>query len=304
MVSQRTLTIRTLSARLNSFHSLAYFSDAVAEACARAGVESRAAANIASRSAPLGPVGAGVVSAAFCNYSPAYIASIVPAVWESASPEALIGARFVGVSEHLRSLFGDRDDIALLTEAAGELSAALGEVVAGMDFSGRPLAAATAEALAGHDPGTAFERLWDLATVAREYRGDGHVASLVVAGIPGIEALLLDVATGASFRPRAAQRTRGHTDEEWHSAQDRLEAAGLITVGTDDRGHGLPTITEAGKELREQVEELTDATVRQAWEGLDDEQIESLLQPSRALIKVLGQSGVFPAGVFSPRRSG
>ncbi len=299
MTSQRTQNIRTLSARLNSFHSAVYFSEAVGEAYTRLGFETRMTANIGARCAPMGRVSHGVVAATFYNYSHSFIAAVVPEVWEKVSPEALIRARFDGVSAHLDTLFGERDDIALLTEAARELTTTLRPVIANMDFSGRALAAATAEVMAAHEPRTAFEQLWDLATVAREFRGDGHVASLVTAGVPGIEALLLDVATGASFRPRAAQRTRGYTDEEWRSAQGRLAGAGLITVEEDERGYDLPTITEAGRELKEQVEALTDATVRTAWEVLDDEQIEGLLSPSRTLTKVLAHSGVFPAKVFA-----
>ncbi len=299
MTSQRTQNIRTLSGRLNSFHSAVYFSDAVGEAYSRLGFDQRMTGNIGARCAPMGRVAAGVVSATFYNYSPSFISSVVPGIWETASPEALIQARFDGVRAHLDGLFGDRDDIALLTEAARELTTALRPLIAAMDFSGRALAAATAEVMAAHEPRTDFEQLWDLATVAREFRGDGHVASLVTAGVPGIDALLLDVATGASFKPRAAQKTRGYTDEEWQSAQGRLAEAGLITIGTDERGFDLPAITEAGSELKEQVEQLTDATVRAAWEALSDEQIESLLSPSRTLTKVLSNSGVFPTKVFA-----
>lgn len=299
MDSTRTQNIRTLSGRLNSFHSSIYFSEVVGASFAELGLEPGIPANMAARSAPMGRVNAGVVAGTFYNYSPSFIATIIPRIWDTVSPDVMVSARFEAVSLYLDGLFGDRDDIALLTEAAVQLTETLTPVREAMDFTGRSLAGSTAAAVAAHTPATAFEALWDLATVAREFRGDGHVASLVTAGVAGIDALMLDVATGASFKPRAAQKTRGYTDEEWQRAQDGLAEAGLITVGTDDRGYPLPQITDAGRQLKEEVEILTDGTVAAAWSVLSDEQIASLIAPSRTLVKVLVQSGAFPSAVFA-----
>ncbi|WP_181276036.1 SCO6745 family protein [Brevibacterium oceani] len=299
MDNQRTQTIRTISARLNSFHSSMYFSQTVGAVYAEHGLEPGVEGNMAARSAPLGRVNPGVVSAAYYNYSPNFVADMLPKLWDTVTPEEMVQARFDAVAAFMDELFGDRDDIALLTEAATQVDEAVQPVLANMDFAGRTLAAATADALGGHRGATVFEKLWDSATIAREFRGDGHVASLVTAGVPGIDALVLDVATGAGFRPRAAQKTRGYTDEEWQTAQAGLAEAGLITVDTDDRGYDLPVITDAGRELREQVEQLTDGTVTAAWSVLDDDELEALLSPSRTLIKVIAQSGAFPATVFA-----
>ncbi|WP_210602752.1 MarR family winged helix-turn-helix transcriptional regulator [Brevibacterium oceani] len=299
MDNQRTQTIRTISARLNSFHSSMYFSQTVGAVYAEHGLEPGVEGNMAARSAPLGRVNPGVVSAAYYNYSPNFVADMLPKLWDTVTPEEMVQARFDAVAAFMDELFGDRDDIALLTEAATQVDEAVQPVLANMDFAGRTLAAATADALGGHRGETVFEKLWDSATIAREFRGDGHVASLVTAGVPGIDALMLDVATGAGFRPRAAQKTRGYTDEEWQTAQARLAEAGLITVDTDDRDYDLPVITDAGRELREQVEQLTDGTVAAAWSVLDDDELEALLSPSRTLIKVIAQSGAFPATVFA-----
>ena len=299
MDSQRTQNIRAVSARINSFHSSIYFSQTVGAEYAKYGLEPGVEGNMAARSAPLGRVNPGVVSAAYYNYSPNFVADMLPRLWETVTPEQMVQARFDAVSAFMAELFGDRDDIALLTEAATQMTETLAPVLATMDFAGRTLAAATADVIGGHQATTAFEKMWDVATVAREFRGDGHVASLVTAGVPGIDALMLDVATGAGFRPRAAQKTRGYTDEEWQTAQTRLAEAGLITVDKDDRGFDLPTITEAGRDLKEQVEVLTDGTVAAAWSVLDDETIESLLSPSRDLLRVIAKSGAFPPNIFA-----
>jgi hypothetical protein len=299
MDSQRTQNIRTISARLNSFHSSMYFSSTVGAIYAKHGLEPGVEGNMAARSAPLGRVNPGVVSAAYYNYSPNFVADMLPRLWDTVSPEEMVQARFDAVAAFMNEIFGDRDDIALLTEAATQLNEALQPVLASMDFAGRTLAAATADAVGGHQGATAFEKLWDTATIAREFRGDGHVASLVTAGVPGLDAIMLDVATGGSFRPRAAQKTRGYTDEEWQAGQAKLAEAGLITVDKDDRGYDLPVITDAGRELKEQVEQLTDGTVATAWSVLDDDQIEALISPSKSLIKVIAQSGAFPSNIFA-----
>lgn len=298
MNSQRTQNIRTVSSRLNSFHSAMYFSETVGRKYAEHGLEPGVEGNLAARSAPMGRVNAGVVSAAYYNYSHSYLATQFPKLWDTVSPETMVQVRFDAVTAFMSELFDAREDIALLTEAATELATAMTPVLDNMDFSGRALARATTDALAAHTPKTAFEQLWNVATIAREFRGDGHVASLVTAGVPGIDALMLDVATGASFKPRAAQKTRGYTDEEWKAAQTRLAEAGLLTVGEDERGFDLPAITDAGRDLKEQVEQLTDGTVAAAWSALTDEEIEALVSPSRSLIKVLAQSGAFPSSVF------
>ncbi|SMY00041.1 MULTISPECIES: SCO6745 family protein [unclassified Brevibacterium] len=299
MNPSRTQNIRTVSSRLNSFHSAMYFSETVGQEYAKHGLETGVEGTLAARSAPLGRVNAGVVSAAYYNYSHAFLSDQFPKLWEKVSPETMVQARFDAVAVFMAELFESREDIALLTEAATELATAMTPVLANMDFSGRVLAQATADAVSAHTANTAFEQLWDVATIAREFRGDGHVASLVTAGVPGIDALMLDVATGASFKPRAAQKTRGFTDEEWKSAQTRLAEAGLITVDADERGFDLPAITDAGRDLKEQVEQLTDGTVAAAWSALSDEEIEALVSPSRSLIKVLAQSGAFPATIFA-----
>lgn len=299
MDSQRTKSIRTVSARLNSFHSAMYFSEIVGAVYAEHGLQPGVEGNMAARSAPLGRVNPGVVSAAYYNYSPNFVAGLLPRLWDIASPEEMVQARFDAVAAFMAEVFGSREDIALLTEAATQLASAVEPVLAAMDFSGRTLAAATADVIGAHSATTAFEKLWDVATVAREFRGDGHVAALVTAGLPGIDALMLDVATGASFKPRAAQKTRGYTDEEWKTGQNRLADSGLITVEQDERGFDRPIITAAGRDLKEQVEQLTDGTVATAWSVLDDDQIEALVTPSRSLIRVLAQSGAFPSAVFA-----
>src|SRR5699024_11987413 len=112
-----------------------------------------------------------------------------------------VRARVAAAPAYMDQRLADHDDLALLSEAATQLSEGLEPLLAAMDFAGRPLASATADTIGRHRANTVFEKLWDAATIAREFRGDGHVASLVTAGVPGIDALMLAVAAGAEFRP-------------------------------------------------------------------------------------------------------
>src|SRR5438046_9855427 len=59
------------------------------------------------RAAPLGAVGAPVVTALFFGFAPAMVARAVPDVWRLSSPTALLGARFDSIDLALRRILGD-----------------------------------------------------------------------------------------------------------------------------------------------------------------------------------------------------
>ena len=104
---------------------------------------------------------------------------------------------------------------------------------------GRPLYAAHAEL---PWPDESHLILWHAQTVLREFRGDGHVATLLTAGLTGLEAMVLHIASGETDA-RFLYATRGWSPPQWADAADRLRTRGLI------EGHG-PALTEAGRRLR------------------------------------------------------
>ena len=59
--------------------------------------------------------------------------------------------------------------------------------------------------------------LWHAQSILREYRGDGHIALLVVHGLSGIEALVTHAAAG-DVPAQVLQSTRGWSDEAWRAA--------------------------------------------------------------------------------------
>src|SRR6476469_9430123 len=60
----------------------------------------------AGRAAPMGAVGAGVVTATFYNFSPSLVAHMIPRAWTLASPEQVILARFEAARASLTRLLG------------------------------------------------------------------------------------------------------------------------------------------------------------------------------------------------------
>ena len=68
--------------------------------------------------------------------------------------------------------------------------------------------------------------LWRSATILREHRGDGHLASLVEAGLDPVESLVSFAAIGAA--PEPVFESRGWSDEEWTAARERLAGRGLL----------------------------------------------------------------------------
>jgi hypothetical protein len=136
--------------------------------------------------------------------------------------------------------------------------------------------------------------MWHGVTLLREYRGDGHIAALVAAGLSGIEALVSHTATGKGFVPEFAMASRGWSQAEWDAAAAGLVARGLLG--------GDGALTAAGQELRERVEQETDRMAEPPWARLGEERTEELAQIGKALTRTVAMAGAFPGtGVFAPR---
>ncbi|EFG64307.1 SCO6745 family protein, partial [Streptomyces sp. SPB074] len=91
---------------VNPLHSFHYFSPELGEEMGGIGLTDSSAVYLATRAAAFGPVGAGVVTASFYNFSPELVARHVPAVWEKAAPEQVLRARLRTVDRSLRRLIG------------------------------------------------------------------------------------------------------------------------------------------------------------------------------------------------------
>ncbi|WP_134766669.1 hypothetical protein [Nocardioides sp. 1609] len=270
---------------LETLHALCYFAPEVDAELVALGVRTGRATYFASRSAPMGAVGAGTVTATFFVFNPALVARLVPAVWEAASPADVVAARFRGVDAAYRRLLGDEAIAAPEVAEAADLTRA---AVAGCDPAGRPLYAAHADLDWPDEPHLA---LWHGLSLLREYRGDGHVAALLSHGLTGLESLVTHTATGTGFTEPAAKLTRGWSDEQWAGAVSALAGRGLV----DDDG----ALTEAGLAQRASVEAATDQMALAPWATLGEDGRERLGAIGKPLVIRALKAGAFPAGVFA-----
>ncbi len=258
------LSLKTV-ARLHDittmFHAFVYFAPEAAQEYAAVGVQGRSG-YFASRSAPLGPVSAEVVTATFYNFSPALVRSAMDGVWDRVSPEEVQRARWRAVMQILDATAAD-------TMTDGEVAEALDVVescVATLSYAGRPLAAGNASVLPLLDEpefaGNRLLRLWQLVTILREWRGDAHIGLLIAEPLDGCECTV--VSEHLFHRPGMIRSTRAWSEADWSLAVERLTGRGWL----DENG-----ITEDGRARRSSIEHRTNELDAAAWNGMGDQAV-------------------------------
>jgi hypothetical protein len=271
---------------LEPIHGMIYFAPEAASAYAAIGLAPGPMGYFASRSAALGAVPPEAVVATFFNFDPRLVRQALPGAWTITTPAAVLEARLHAADAALRrvlpaGVLGSAE----VAEAAG--LARLAAETATHHVGGRPLFAAHAALPWPDDPHLV---LWHAQTLLREYRGDGHVAALVLAGLDPVEALVTHAATGEVAAP-VLQATRGWDDEHWSRAVESLRARGVLAGGEKLE------FTPAGAALRRQVEEQTDAAALAPYAALGDERCARLRARARPLSTMLVE-----AGSLAPRR--
>lgn len=236
---------RTTWRTLEPYHGAVYFSPEAAERYAALGVDARTG-YFASRSAALGAAPADLVVATFYNFNPQLVRRAIPAAWEAATPERFAAARLAGVDATLRRILGADIASPALARAA-QLARSAAEVTVSHP-QGRPLFAAHA---ALPWPTAPHLVLWHAQTLLREFRGDGHVAALLAAGLSGLEALVTHAATG-EIGAEVLRDSRAWTPEQWEEAVRSLRERGWL----DDGPH--LALTEDGARRRAEIEHTTD----------------------------------------------
>jgi helix-turn-helix protein len=291
-VADAASTARTMWTLFEPIHAVTYFTGDSRSAFEQAGLRGFWRGYFAGRAAPLGAVGAAVVTASFFNFAPAFVARAIPGVWDLITPEDALRARSAGATSALRGLLAGREADA--AAAADLLWRAVGE----LDFSGRVLAAANAAlpvpgSGAGDEHDGGLARLWQAATVLREHRGDGHFAALAAADIDGCEAVALRCLL--DMRRKDLQPVRGWTDEAWDDALARLAARGWAD--------GDGTLTSAGREAHAAVENATDWAASRPWAALGQEATAEIAAALTPLAQACATVLPFPSpiGLPSPR---
>lgn len=268
-------------------HAFMYFVPEAEEELTDVGLRPGRMGYFASRSAPMGPVSAGVTTATFYNFNPEIVARYLPRAWGLASIEDILAARLRIADRGLRRLLGDEAPQAPAVMELAELARA---ATVGLPTRGRPLYAGHAELPWPDEPHLV---LWHAVTLLREFRGDGHVAVLMVAGVSGLDALVTHTATGRGFTEQAAKTTRGWTDEQWAAAVEDLRARGLI-----DASGGL---TEDGIDHRARIEQATDELDAHPWQTLGFDRTERLIELGKALSRQVVNAGALASDVFARR---
>lgn len=226
-------------------HLITYFTPQAAAAFEAAGLRGFWRGYFAGRTAVLGAVGPAPVVALFYGFAPAMVARALPEVWSRLVPQAALAARRDGAVAALRALLPDE-------AAVGRAAEPLARIAESVESGGRALGAANAALPRDEDP---YGLLWQAATTLREHRGDGHVAALVIAGLSGLESVVLRA--GIDLDRRVMQVARGWTDEQWDAGVRALQGRGLL----DAEGSATPS----GQALIGQVEDWTNQAAGVAW---------------------------------------
>ncbi|MGW4164482.1 SCO6745 family protein [Streptomyces sp. NPDC004788] len=275
--------VRRCAHPVNLLHATLFFSPDLDSEFEKLGIEDRSAMRLAARSAPLGAVGAGTVAATFYNYNHELLARHLPAVWETASPAAVLDARLRAVDATLRRLLGAE---AVASPEMAEAATLALRAAEACTRHARPLYSGNAD-LPVPDEDAPHLRLWHATTLLREHRGDGHLVALLGAGLGPVDALVSHTATGKGMNPRWVLGTRGWGRADWDAAMERLRGRGLL----DAEGE----LTEAGAALREHLEDETDRLDSAPYEHLGADGVARLTELAKGFLTAAVGAGAFPA---------
>lgn len=234
----------------------------------------------ASRGACMGQVPGEVIAAAFGVFYPPMVVQFVDDAWSKTTAAEVLVAREKGaVAAVERMLLSGSDDAdAVASEADVERATELLRRMADAgQVAGHPLYAGL-RSLGW--PGSTLGDLWRAADLVREHRGDSHVGAWVQHGLSALEVMLLSEPWWG-LPLNSALRTRGWPKEEVFATMDSLRDRGLLD------GDGL---SDAGRDLRESVEAMTDRSDARLLDALGDdaEELLGLLEPWAAAIYAAG----------------
>ncbi len=228
-----------------------------------------------SRACALGEVEPGVVAATFGVFEPEMISQVYDSARQTCRLAEIRVARLAGAMDALQTVLADAEAGGL----AGVVAALRRGIEAG-DPAGRPLYAGLSSL---RWPGDELGGLWHAATMLREYRGDSHLAACLAAGLSGLESNIL-TELWIGWEPLAYTATRGWSDEAMAQAMAALRERGLADGGT---------LTEAGKRVRDSIEEATDAAMRPLTAAIGGE-LDDVVERCTEIAERIVARGWFP----------
>ncbi len=215
----------------------------------------------AGRAAPLGLAPAEVVHAVFYNFADGEVARHIPWVWRRISPGEAIALRERASAAALRRKLGVLADDPGLRRVADLATRA----ATGAPTEGRVLYAGLRGIAV---PDETVARLWHAATLLREHRGDGHIAALMAHGIGGIEGHAL-LAASSGLTLETFGRTHHLPGEKLAEVAGGLVERGLLA--------GDGSLTEAGRETKRRIEDLTDDLAAAPYLALNASELDELI---------------------------
>jgi hypothetical protein len=273
---------------IEPYHAVIYFAPNSIETYEAAGLKGGWMGYFAGRSAAMGAIAPGVVTATFFNFHPRMVERAIPDAWSLSTPHAVLTARLAIADAELRRLLGDTVSSPDISDAA-EIAV---RAARSGDGAGRPLFAAN---VALPLPGEPHLDLWAACTALREHRGDGHVACLVDAALDGCEANVIAAAAGF-VKAHTQMKFRGWSEDEWAAAHDRLEARGLVDAD------GL---TDQGRALKADIEDTTDRLAAEPYEALTDDELNRFVAVMEDLAARIIDAGAIrypnPMGLTPPK---
>ena len=127
-------------------------------------------------------------------------------------------------------------------------------------------------------PDGVVTRLFHAASLLREHRGDGHIAALMVEGVGGLEAhvlLALDMGMPAEKFGRIHHLPPAQLTAVIEGMRDRN------LIGADG------WLSQAGRSVKQRVEELTDDLAAKPYESLEPDELEELVATLEPLAVLL-----------------
>ncbi|MGA2835987.1 MAG: hypothetical protein ABSF84_05260 [Acidimicrobiales bacterium] len=222
---------------------------------------------IASRCAPLATAGPSAVTAAFGSISPLGIAAVFDLLDADGFPAAW-RARDAAVVDGLARYAPE------IVDPLVDLAPRLWEVVDALPVVGRVFFGAHLDMERPADP---LLSGWHAVNCLREYRGDTHWALVVAAGLTHAEASILHNGW-LGYEEDWLARSRGTSPEAIDAGWEALAGKGLAV----DR-----TVTGAGIDLRQRLEDETDRLTTLPWELLGEArsvEFAERLEPPCALL--------------------
>lgn len=234
------------------------------------------------RGCVLGDAEPSVAAAAFGVFEPGLVADLFAAGRAVCGVDEVRAAKERGTVAALEECLGRPDDLE-------EVVSVLRRATEAADPTGRALHAGLT---ALPWPDDLLGQLWHACAILREHRGDGHLAVLVAAGIDGVQANQL-TELWVGWDPLAYTGSRAWSPEAMSAATSALEERGWVADGR---------LTEAGTQVRRDLESATDRSVRAAVDAIGTD-LDRVVERLEAWSQQVVERGWFPPDPYK-RASG